>query len=44
MISHSTLHGVILDVDQLFPLQHKIAVVVFFHLIEHPTNILIINV
>ena len=45
MISHHpTLHGVILDDDQLFPWQHQIAVVVFFHLIQHPTNILIINV
>ena len=45
MISHHpTLHGVILDVDQSFPWQHRHVVLVFSHLIQHPTNILIINI
>ena len=37
-----TLHGVILDADQLFPWQLWCVVVVFLRLIQDPTNILII--
>ena len=42
--SHLALHGVILDVDQSFPWQPRHVVAVFLHLIQHPTNILIINI
>ena len=42
--NHHSLHGVILGVDQLLPWQHCHVVVVFLHLIQHPTNILIINI
>ena len=42
--SNHTLHGVILDVDQSFPWQPRHVVLVFLHLIQHPTNILIINI
>ena len=44
VIYDSTLHGVILDVDQSFPWPHRHVVVVFFHLIQHLANILIINI
>ena len=44
MISHyHILRGVILDIDQSFPQQHKHVVLVFPHLIQHPPNVLIIN-
>ena len=41
---HHPLHVVILDVDQSFPWQHRHVVLVFCHLIQHPTNILIIHI